>query len=158
MGLLDVGPVTSYNDVTVVIADTEEYTLPSGVSGVVKVEVANAAAEPYEWATYFQWQEAGGKLIFDPNYGPSTVGRIIRIWYNAPHAEVDSDADEISAQIPSPLLLWKAAVYALNQRANNRLNADPTLEVLLKNANERALEMLARYPKRLMARTPRYNV
>jgi hypothetical protein len=95
----EMGNVTQINDTLTVTANTEQYSLPSGVRNVARVQVATATTAPYGWEDNYQWREVNGALIFTEDSQPTDTGKHIRVYYNQPHAEVTLDADVISADI-----------------------------------------------------------
>lgn len=155
--LQEMGEVTTHDDTLLVLADTDEYTLPSGVARLVRVEVAAESAAPYGWERNNYWQENGGSLIFDPGKAPSTAGNKIRVWYNGQHAAVNADTDVISNYVHAERLAWTAAYYAAYNRARVVEQADPVLKDVLQLTATRMAEMIQRHPVRNMPRDPRYS-
>lgn len=154
--LAEMGSVTQINDTLAVVADTEQYSLPAGVSNVARVMVATSTAAPYGWETNYYWHESGGALIFEPGAEPTEAGYLIRLYYNAPHAEVTADADVISETIRPVRLEWTAAAHALAQTFRSGRNEGANKDALAL-AQQKAAEMAARFPVRPMVRTPIYN-
>lgn len=110
LALSDIGFVTQVDETLTVVDDQTEYTLPSGVSNVVRVQVASSASADYDYQTLYNWREIGGKLYL-PDEMAHTAGRKIRVYYNAPHDEVDANTDTISDAIPMSLLTTVAAYF-----------------------------------------------
>ena len=108
--LTDIGDVTQVNTSLTVVDNQTEYSLPTGVSHVVRVEVASSASADYDYQKVHNWREINGSLYFTDEL-PYTAGRTIRLYYNAPHSAVDADADTISDGIPLPLLVDVAVYY-----------------------------------------------
>jgi hypothetical protein len=110
LALSDIGFVTQVNETLTVVNNQTEYTLPAGVSNVVRVQVASSSSADYDYETQFNWHEINGKLYL-PDSLKYTAGGKIRIYYNAPHSEVTTDASTISDAIPMPMLATMAAYY-----------------------------------------------
>lgn len=153
--LQEIGTVTQKNDTLMSIASTEEYTLPTGVVNVVRVEVAANSSAPYGWAANSRWIERGGSLIFDTGKSPSTASRMIRLWYNATPAPVLNDSDVISDYVPRERLAWTAAYYATLGRTLQVGKDDPNLKNMAALFAARLQEMAVRYPIRNMVRATR---
>lgn len=88
-----------YNDASfVTVAEQQEYTLPTGISGLVMVEVARWAADPWFWEESLHWREtAGGKLKFISGWQPVLAGCRIQLSYNTKHPKLpqqDIDTDK----------------------------------------------------------------
>lgn len=153
--LTDIGDVTQVDTSLTVVNDQTEYSLPSGVCNVVRVEVASSASADYNYQKVFNWREINGSLYFTDELG-FTPGRTIRIYYNAPHALVDADADVISDGIPIALLVDVAAYYYWLQRyslqGNLNLKDDSLLAMHAKN-KETAMQ---RYSVKKLQRDPIY--
>jgi len=153
--LLELGPFITVDDTLDVDTDVEEYTLPTGVSNVLRVEEAQTDSEPYQWKRNFFWREINGELIFDPDKAPSNDGYAIRLWYAAPHGAIDADADDVTEQVSMTLLAWTTAVYALLWRLNRVGNDDQIAAEMLNNAKQEALMAKMRTPVRRMNRDPK---
>ena len=116
--LSEIGNITQENVALTTVADQEDYTLPAGVYNVVRVEIATATAAPYYYVPHFNWEElpTTGELRFDTGREPGDTGYIIRLFYNAPLAELTTDAGSISSYIHPERLKWEAAVQACQWR------------------------------------------
>lgn len=140
--LTDIGDVTQVDSSLTVVDNQTEYSLPSGVSGVVRVEVANSANADYDYQRVHNWREIDGSLYFTDELG-YTAGRTIRLYYNAPHSAVDADADTISDGIPVPLLVDTAVYYYWLQhyslQGNLNMKEDSLLAMHAQN-KERAMQ------------------
>lgn len=108
-----VSKILASNSTLVVVTAAEEYTLPSGVSDVRRVEVAEAATSPYGYEVNAYWEEKAGTLYFHPKHIPDVIaGNKIRLWYAAVHPDLDDttvlywDIDDIQ---------WAAIIYLLQQ-------------------------------------------
>jgi hypothetical protein len=154
--LIEVGRLTQHNDTLVVLADTEEYTLPAGVYNVVDVEEAANAATPYSWERNHYWKENAGKLIFAPGKEPDGTGNLIRVWYNAAHAAVSADADTISDAINPMRLAAASAYYAAYNRARVVEQDDPVLKDVLQLTANLKKQAEMEHPIRNTPKQPRY--
>jgi hypothetical protein len=151
--LAEIGTITQVDATIDVAADTQEYTIAS-CSHIVAVDVATADAAPWGWERLHFWEEGNGSLIFKPGKEPTDAGKTLRIWYNAPHAEVTADADVIANAIPAPRLYWTAAYYAAYNRSRV-VESDEKLKDILQNAGARMVEMAQKHPIRTMTRAAR---
>lgn len=112
LALEDLKQFTQWDETTTTVALQEEYTLPTGVSNVVSVEIAQSLTSPYLYAEHRGFMEtAGGKLRF-VHHEPSLAGYKIRIGYNTTHPELSSLSDTIKPGINLQRLKWEAAVHA----------------------------------------------
>jgi hypothetical protein len=106
-----VSKIYTSDSTLVVVANQEEYTLPTGVSDVRRVEVAENATSPYSYGVNAYWKENGGKLYFHPNHIPDqTAGNKIRLWYATIHPDLD-DTSTLYWQVDD--ILWLAIIYVL---------------------------------------------
>lgn len=134
IALSEVGHVTQVDETLTVTDDATEYTLPSGVANVVRVQIANSSTTDYDYTTIFTWREINGKLYLPDELGFS-AGNKIRIYYNNIHDSVEDDTDTISDDIPIPMLV-KMAQYEYEfimyqDEANMRSKDDAVLERLM---------------------------
>lgn len=79
-----------YHDATfITVAGQQEYTLPSGISNVKKVDVARGTAAPWSWEESLHWRETeGGALRFIQGWQPWLAGYRIWLHYNIKHARL----------------------------------------------------------------------
>jgi hypothetical protein len=103
----------SENKTLTTVADQEEYTLPSGVYNVKRVDIATYTSTPYYWGRHMRWTERDGKLVFDHDHAPAESGYLIRLLYQIAPAELTGDTGTISDTINIDRLIWNAAVEAL---------------------------------------------
>ncbi len=130
--LEDLGNVGDYDILTISETEQEEYTLPDGVSGLTDVEYPNSdddTEEPFEWLTMPYWDELNGKLVIPFKHMP--LCSYVRIWYNAPHGDVDEDDDDIHNGVHKLTLAWTAVYYAVSRRMNKSESSDPKTQNLL---------------------------
>lgn len=92
--------------------ETIEFTLPAGVSDVTGIRLQDLTTSPYQNHVSTHSQEIEGKLRFDWGYPPPDGWKII-IDYKTTHPRLTDPTDEISGQINSEWVRWKAAEYAL---------------------------------------------
>lgn len=131
--LFDIGEYTEINDTLVVVQNQNEYTLPSGVSNVKRISIANYVNDPIEYHRAYHWREISGKLYIDePIMQPA--GNIIRIYYLKRHAEVNNDTDVIQGGIDTVWLAWAATYYFLRTRLQYSGNTDEREQMLLQEA------------------------
>jgi len=135
----------------VVVADAEEYTLPTGVSDVRRVEVAENTASPYGYVVNAYWQENNGTLRFHPDYIPDqAAGNKIRVWYAAMHPDLD---DTTSLYWSIDDMQWAAVLYLL-QYKNIITGKDNEWVVDMTNKAEAENLIAMRHLKRPLSRTP----
>lgn len=113
MGLRDMGTVPQYNSTMSTVANQEEYTLPTGVSNVKRVEIATSSTTAFYYTPNFSWIETTeGKLRFLTGCEPAESDYKIRVTYVAPHVKITTDSNTISDYVPIDRLVWEAAVHA----------------------------------------------
>jgi hypothetical protein len=109
LALREIGTIEK-EDHSLTVSATAIYTLPTGVSDVVKVELVNSLGNADEAATIStHWLERMGKLIF--NSAPNA--ETIRVLYQGLHAELVNDADALDASVDEIYLVYLAARQAL---------------------------------------------
>jgi hypothetical protein len=133
LSALRLAPVLKTDDTLVVIANTEEYTLPTGVVNIKRVEVATSNAAPYGFIINHFWKEWNGKLVFDSGKEPTASGYIIRLWYEAVHGEI-AETGSISTSIDQNWLKWAAAVFLYRDQIKKIQKDNPTNLDLLNEA------------------------
>lgn len=153
--LEDLGPFTATNTALTTIADTEAYTLPTGVSAVKKVEIATSTTAPYGWYELRQWREVNGTLYINENVEP-WAGYTIRLWYEADHTYTTTDAGTLNVDIHPEVLKWVAATKALTNRLGVTLGSEPQVQKMLEYAQVKAEEAKAKFPVMRVRKTPRW--
>lgn len=145
------------NTALLVTADTEQYTLPAGVSNLFRVEIARNTAQPYGWSKSGYWRERDGVLMFLSGKQPTDAGKTIRLWYNAPHPAVSSDTDPIDEVVSPYRLKWTAAYHLLLSLMHVERNNKEDFEKLLALVQNKMNEAAVRYPIRYASRDPIFN-
>jgi len=147
------------NDDLVVLDDTEEYTLPSGVDNIMAVDVAQNTAEPWLWRRNYYWKEHAGSLIFDPNKQPTNDDYKIRLWYEGNHGVI-AESGSILSSVNIKWLVWKAAANLYRDELT-RIKQDNPMEVdLMNEAKSYMVEAILnceRYELRSMNPSPRLS-
>lgn len=110
--LMEMRPLQQNTSLTTV-AYQEEYTLPSGVYNVKRVEVGYETTDPYNYAPNYHWREQGGKIVFDSDLAPIYSGYKLRITYHPEHTNLTADTDTINDLVPVAPMIWKATAIAL---------------------------------------------
>jgi len=131
-----------------VVANQEEYTLPSGVSDVRRIEVAENTTSPYSYVTNPYWNEVAGKIYFHPDHVPdAAAGNKIRLWYAKEHADLD---DTTSLYWSIDDMQWAAVIYLLQQKNTKSMDDDWVKDLYDKAQIENAIAMrrLKRPPSR----------
>lgn len=121
------------DDTKTVTANTEEYTLPTGVSNVKRVEVATSSSTPYGFVPNYYWKEWNGKLVFVGGKEPTTTGNIIRIWYEEYIGEL-SETDNIPDSVNLTWLKWAAVAWLYRDQIKRIQKDNPTNLDLLNEA------------------------
>jgi hypothetical protein len=122
-------------DVTLVtVADQEEYSLPTGVTDIRRIEIAENIATPYDYVPHYNWREIEGKLRFDIDFAPDTAGYKIRLTYVAPQAALASDVTAFDNRIALEWLAWQAAVILFRQRIRKTDGKEPYILALYNDA------------------------
>lgn len=146
------------NDTTVVIDDTEEYTLPTGVSNLIAVQVATNDEKPYSFTAHYYWREYDGLLIFDKGRYPTATGNIIRLWYLGYHGTI-GESESVEATVPIKWLVWKSVENLYRNKLTRIKQDDPTTIDLFNEAKENAkyaAAMSERYALRSGNPQPRF--
>jgi hypothetical protein len=139
--------------VKVALADSTEFTLPTGVYNVKKVEISSAIVDPYGYIPSYHWNEVSGKIVFDYGFEPEE-GVYLRITYHPAPTALTTDTDTINSTIPINTLIWHAAVYALRWKIINERNDYPERKEMMNEALQTAVNMAAKYPVPRQARDP----
>lgn len=153
--LLTIGEVPARNTSLVTNADQEAYSLPAGVMGLRRVEVAEETTAPLDYWISFYWREIGGQLVFDTTHAPEDPGRSIRLTYVAPAQIVTEDNDTISDYIHPDLLTWLAAEHAWRWKCGRLEGDKPSAINSLNESINKSLLMRALHPIPSFDRDPR---
>jgi len=148
LALQEIGPLPARNLALTTVADQLEYTLPTGVYNVKKVEVQESTDTDSDFYPNYHWEEMAseGKLKFDPGYAPGETGNVIRLTYQTKqYTELTSDTSTISDHIEVERVVWPAAVHALRWRSGQTHNDEPWLTSRLNEALAQA-EQAKRIP------------
>lgn len=122
--LMEMRPLQQNSSLTTV-ANQEEYTLPTGVYNVKRVEVSYGTSDPYGYAPNYHWREQDGKLMFDSDLAPAIAGYKLRITYHPEHTNLSGDAEIINALVPLAPMLWRASAIALRWKVRILGGDDP---------------------------------
>lgn len=132
--LVALGPFDTIDDTLDVVTDQEEYTLPTGMSNVKRIQVSGSDSAPYQWgAPLRHWKEIGGKIEFN-YYSVSRMpaaGYPIRVIGEKQHAAVYADADAITAAVDPFRIALEAAYYAALTRSGYAENTDGAVKATL---------------------------
>jgi hypothetical protein len=82
------------NETLTAEASKKVYTLPAGVSNLIRVMAGN---DTDGWEDNFTWLEAQGEVIFYA-HAPA-AGKTIRLRYACPHADLVNDSDALNIYI-----------------------------------------------------------
>jgi len=142
------GEYTDIDESLTVLSNATEYTLPSGVSNVVSIEVYTNASTPYGFNPCMTWREVHGQIQI-PAVLNQSVGNKIRLFYNKFHDPVQNDTDEINSAYNLKRLAWTGAWAYMVNRENYTGNVD--------NKETMLLTTLAMQAQRLAASLPVYH-
>jgi hypothetical protein len=132
----------------IVVANQEEYSLPSGVSDVRIIEIAENTTSPYGYVDNPYWREGAGKIYFHTDHVPDqAAGNKIRLWYAKEHADLD---DTTSLYWSIDDMQWAAVIYLLQQKNIKSMDDDWVKDLYDKAQIENAIAMrrLKRPPSR----------
>ncbi|HPS39778.1 MAG TPA: hypothetical protein PL124_10230 [Candidatus Cloacimonadota bacterium] len=157
LALTHMGPYTATDETLLLASNTIEYSLPTGVHNVVRVEApirydpTNVSLLAYE--KLYHWEEDNGKLRFKyPISGAQ--GSALRIYYNIYHADVNLDADVISDLYNRQRLMWTAAYFFEYQRMQFSGNSDAKETLLMQAASLKEAQMAQSFPVPSLSRDP----
>jgi hypothetical protein len=122
------------------IAYQEDYTLPTGVFGVINLEVACNLVAPYGYVPHRRWIEIGGKVRFLGEWAPIAAGYKIRLTYKVNHTTIYADTDLISDYVNPTWLTWAAVEHARRTYFQKIGQDDKDSVSLLNEAKDKAKE------------------
>ncbi|HOD52896.1 MAG TPA: hypothetical protein PKJ08_00075 [Candidatus Cloacimonadota bacterium] len=99
------------DDSLTTVADQEEYSLPTNVKNIRRVQIASATSSPYKWINNYGWEEINGTLVFDDWATPDGTGYKIRLWYVGKPSEI-AESTEINSGIDLEHMQWKAVEHS----------------------------------------------
>lgn len=147
MALRQIGAVTSLDATLAVINDTQQYTLPAGVSNVTRIAISDDITDPLDYHRVWNWREFGGTLYIDtPILQPA--GRTIRLFYDTAPAQLNADADVVNSLIDLNRLTWTAAYHFFRNRLAIEGNQDARVNMLLDEARGKAEQLARSHPVR----------
>ena len=124
--LSDIGEYVAYDETLVTVANQRTYTLPTGVGGIISVDVARALADPWGYVEHRTWVETGdAKIEFSTGTAPGIAGYKIRLGYRALHPAVAIDADTIKPWVNMARLPYEVAVHALVETMSPLVEGEP---------------------------------
>ena len=122
--LRDLGVIPAEDETLTTVVDQEAYNLPTGVSDVVAVWVAEDLTAPYNYRPHRHWDEVGGTLRFHTGYAPAWASYKIRLKYMTAHATLDTYEDAISRYINWNWLKYQTIVNLVRSLSNRGHNWD----------------------------------
>ena len=153
--LYEIGPLPAIDTSLATVADQEDYTLPTGVYNIKKVELAGNSTSPYGYIEHFGWHEIDGKIRFLPGRAPADASYGLRLTYMLNEVtELSADTDIISDYIHRDVLVWMAAVHAHRRRIQRSKGDEPTVTTLLNEAIARAEQAKRLHPMPKVSRSP----
>lgn len=145
--LRQIGAVTKINDTLAVIANTQTYTLPAGVSNITRVSIANDATDPVEYHRAYSWHEYDGSIhIHEPIQ--QSVGNTIRLYYDSQPTQMNADTDVISDLIDRNRLIWTSAYHFFRNRLAIEGNQDQRVNLLMQEALGKSEQLARSHPVR----------
>lgn len=115
----DLGSLPQYNYALSTVANQEEYSLPSGVYNVLRVEAADMTAttdSTREWRRNFHWDEISGKIRLFAGFRYTNSGRSIRITYQTRATELSGDTNTFSDHVHPDVIVYGAARRVLHEK------------------------------------------
>lgn len=131
--ILRYAPILKTDDSLDVLANTEEYSLPSGVSNIKRVEVAGSTSSPYQFTPNHFWKEWNGKVVFESGKEPSETGYPIRLWYEGEHGEI-AESGSILTSVDKEWLIWSVVAFLYRDQIKTIQKDNPTNLDLLNEA------------------------
>lgn len=123
-----------------VTANTQSYTLPSGVFDVRRVEIErDDTTGDYERSHH--WKELNGVLYFDPEHAPGDIGKTIRVWYAKDHGEL-ADSGTVDNDVDLRYLKWAAVSYLWRWYIQQTKKDDPIAMDLLNEAKSAEIQAM----------------
>lgn len=144
----EIGPLPTRNVALATVANQLEYTLPTSVYNILRVEVQESTTTDSDFYPNYHWEEmhTEGKIKFDPGYAPSETGMVIRLTYQTKqYTELTGDTSAISDHILVEQVVWPAAVHVLRWRAGQTHSDEPWITSRLNEALAQA-EQAKRIP------------
>lgn len=102
--------IPRYDTSLTVDTSTNVYTLPAGVSNILRVEIACNDTEPYSYEHNYWWREIDGKLEIRDGVFLDDDGKKIRITYAVNHGEID-DSGDIDPNVHPEYIRYAGAVW-----------------------------------------------
>ena len=151
--LLFMGEYTTLDETLTVTDNATEYTLPTGVSNVKRIETYTTSSAPYGFNPITTWREMGGK-IYLPYELAYTAGLKLRIYYNKFHDHVHADTDTINDNYNLKRLAWTAAFHYYLNKMQYSGNSDERENILLTIAQQQAERLRVSFPVNHIERDP----
>lgn len=152
--LQKMGRIEKIDDTLETVGEQEEYSLPTGIRNIKRVEIGQETTDPYRWMVSYHWEEINGKLYFDRGMAPTLDGYPMRLHYMAEHAALTADTSEVDVSMPLERLRWQAAAFALRWRMIETRGEDTDIVQRLNEATVNAAEMERRYKTQTIKRDP----
>jgi hypothetical protein len=111
--------IPQYNYALSTLANSEEYSLPSGVYNVMVLEAddeADNTTDPRGWVPHRHWYEVDGKIRLKTGFHYTTSGRSIRLTYATRASRLAADTNTFSDLIHPDVIVSDAAVRVLRER------------------------------------------
>jgi hypothetical protein len=141
MALQKIGRVAILDTSLAVVADQEAYDLPVGVSGLLRVEVAQDGAT---YVIHQQWREENDDLMFDVGHAPGSGS--IRLTYAGAHLPLTTDGGVVSSQVSIEWLKWSAAVFAWRRRLQQSEGKESWILRMINEALAQEAAAAGKYP------------
>jgi hypothetical protein len=159
----DVGYILVDNTTAVTTAASQtEYTLPIAANTDLREvhiqTLTNDTTDNRQFAKAFNWEPrktAGGTadtLIFQEQ---PTYPRDVLLKYMAPHAKLNSSADELDESIREERVIYRAAYYALAAFRFKTRNTDDYLQMHIDELKSRADTADIKFPIKSPKKTPK---
>ena len=145
--LTHMGTHTKVDETLTSDVTSTEYTLPDGVSNLVRVEYTAGDG----FSPQLSWREIEGKLY---TYAPFKTAGMLRLYYNALHPYVEEADDEISDAYNYNRLAWTATYMFQFHRLQLTGNYSEKETSLLSLAQREAEKLARAFPVHHLERDP----
>lgn len=144
----EIGKIGKMDTSLTIVQDQKEYTLPSGVSDVRRVEYGDADSG---YKVHYGWKEEYGKIRFLSSY-PSTGN--LRLHYGFTHVALSAYSDLIDDMVDREYLITAATYLALSWRKLKVGDNEPENNDLFNLYAAELARMRAIHRSKLLTRDP----
>ena len=146
--LRQVLPRLAENTALVIDPDKDDYTLPSGVSDIIKVEESLSTTAPWNYTETNDYREAGGEIRFYHDTRPQNTSHKIRITYRTPFVEVTDETSDLELSLlEEEAVYWRSLIELISSLRELRPNK-PNLADIFTEAQTEWQRRVTRPPQR----------